>query len=92
VQSLQYLEQGGRSDVFNCGYGHGSSVQEIVQAVERVSGKAMPTSRDERRAGDPAELVADPGKIKRIFGWQPEFDAIQTIVSSALQWERHRHY
>ena len=92
VQALEYLEQGGRSDVFNCGYGRGYSVQEIVQAVEQVSGSSLPTNRDERRAGDPAELVADPAKIKRVFGWQPKLDAIETIVSSALQWERQRQY
>ncbi len=92
VQSLEYLERGGRSDVFNCGYGHGYSVREIVQAVEQVSGKALPTLHETRRAGDPAELVADPSKIKRTFGWQPELDNIRTIVSSALHWEQQRPY
>lgn len=92
VRALNYLETGNSSDVFNCGYGHGYSVREIIEAVERVAGVRLSVRPQSRRAGDPAHLVADPAKILRTFDWKPQFDDIETIVSSALEWERKRAY
>ncbi len=92
VLALQYLEAGQDSDVFNCGYGHGYSVKEIVKALEKVCNKTVPTEEVDRRPGDPAQLVADPGKLQNAFDWQPQYDDIETIVRSAYEWEINRFF
>ena len=86
--ALDALRKGIASDVFNCGYGHGTTVREIVAAVERVSGKKLPVREAPRRAGDVASLVADPRKIIATLKWQPRHDDLDEIVRSALEWER----
>jgi UDP-glucose 4-epimerase len=86
--ALAYLRQGGDSATFNCGYGHGASVLEVLAAVKRVSGVDFQVEITGRRPGDPAALVADVGRIRRTLDWQPQFDDLDTIVSHALAWER----
>jgi UDP-glucose 4-epimerase len=86
--ALDALRSSGGPDVFNCGYGRGLSVREIVRAVERISGHNLPTRELPRRAGDPPMLVADSGKLKRALNWKPRRDDIDVIVRSALEWER----
>ena len=86
--ALDALRTGGHSCVFNCGYGHGTSVREIVSTVEEVSGKPLPVRDSPRRPGDPPSLVADPTRIKEALGWQPRHDDLKEIVRSALEWER----
>jgi UDP-glucose 4-epimerase len=90
VQALQWLEQGYPSETFNCGYGHGFSVRDIISAVQEVSQSALPVTAAERRAGDPAELVADPSKLKAAMHWSPQFDSLQLIVRTALAWEQQQ--
>jgi UDP-glucose 4-epimerase len=90
--ALQHLEQGSPSGVYNCGYGHGYSVRQIVEAVQRASGARVPVEEAARRPGDPAELVADPARVKTDFGWRPRFDDIDAIVGSAYAWERDRRF
>jgi len=85
--ALEYLENAGASEVFNCGYGHGFSVKEVVEAMRRVSGVDFPAEMAPIRAGDPAELVADSRKIRQTLGWEPDFDDLGTICRSALEWE-----
>jgi len=67
--ALAHLEQGGTSDTFNCGYGHGYSVREVLAAVERVSGQRLPIVEAPRRAGDPPALCAESAKIRQRLGW-----------------------
>ncbi|GAA0569472.1 UDP-glucose 4-epimerase GalE [Rhizomicrobium electricum] len=88
LKALDALANGAESDVYNCGYGRGLSVREIVQAVERVAGIKVPTREGPRRPGDPAMLVADSGKLKRTLGWTPQHGDIDEIVKSAFEWER----
>lgn len=78
----------GSSHVLNCGYGHGYSVLEVLDAVDRVTNQKLVRNVEGRRAGDPDELISDNGAIKARFGWEPRFDDLDTIVSHALQWER----
>jgi len=87
--ALDHLRSGGGSDVFNCGYGHGFSVHEVIAAVKRVSGVDFPVTHEARRAGDPIALVAAADKIRAGLGWRPRFDDLDTIVAHALAWERH---
>ena len=86
--ALDYLSQGGKSDIFNCGYGRGYSVKEILSAVKRISKKNFKVVETSRRAGDPPELIANNQKIKSVMGWQPHYDDIDVIIESALNWER----
>jgi len=88
IAALNYLRDGGASAIMNCGYGHGYSVREVVDAVKRVSGVDFRVEMRPRRAGDPAAIVADVQAIKRILSWKPLYDDLQTIVGHALAWEK----
>jgi UDP-glucose 4-epimerase len=85
---LLHLRRGGRSVTFNCGYGHGYSVLEVIDAVKRVSGRNFAVVTADRRPGDPAAIVADSTKIQSVLGWSPRFDDLDTIVAHALAFER----
>ncbi|MGI9412347.1 MAG: UDP-glucose 4-epimerase GalE [Hyphomicrobiales bacterium] len=87
-KALDYLSAGGDSAVFNCGYGHGASVLEVIGAVERAAGCAIPVQDAPRRAGDPPALVAGATGAGETLGWQPEHDDLDLIVRHALDWER----
>ncbi len=76
------------SHTLNCGYGHGYSVMQVLDAVDRVTNLTIARSIEGRRAGDPDELISDNREIKARFGWQPRYDDLDTIVAHALQWER----
>ncbi len=85
--ALDYLRDG-RSDAFNCGYGHGYSVREVVEVARRVTGVDFPVVEATRREGDPAELVADSSRIKHVLGWQPRYDDLEYIIRTAWEWEK----
>ncbi len=86
--ALAYLRRGGKSATFNAGYGHGHSVLEVLTATRRVSGVNFPVEMADRRAGDPADIVADVSRIQNTLDWRPIYDDLDTIVSHALTWER----
>jgi UDP-glucose 4-epimerase len=90
VLALQYLEKGGKSEVFNLGIGRGYSVREVVEICRRVTGREIPVHEAPRRPGDPAILVADPSKAKRVLGWKPRFTELEPIVETAWNWLRKR--
>ena len=87
MAALRNLRNGGASDVFNCGYGRGYSVLEVIEAVKKVSGVDFKVSFGPRRAGDPAALVAAAGHIRNVLGWQPQLEDLATIVAHAYAWE-----
>ena len=82
------IEQPQRSLTMNCGYGRGFSVLEVLNAVDRVTNATIERRLEPRRAGDPAELVSDPSRIRATLPWQPQHDDLGTIIEHALQWER----
>lgn len=86
IKALEYLKSGGKSTYYNLGNGNGFSVQEVIDAVERVTDLKIKREVEGRRAGDPASLVASSDKIKRELGWKPRFDTLENIVSSAWKW------
>jgi UDP-glucose 4-epimerase len=86
--ALAYLRRGGASATFNCGYGHGYSVLEVLETARRVSGRNFPVEFADRRPGDPVELVADVSRIHKALDWRPMYDNLETIVTHALAWER----
>ncbi|MCX7724112.1 MAG: UDP-glucose 4-epimerase GalE, partial [Thermodesulfovibrio sp.] len=88
ILALEYLMDSKMSDVFNCGYGHGYSVREVVEATKRVSGVDFKVIEAKRRDGDPPELVAESKKIKNALCWQPRYDDLSYIIKTSLEWER----
>jgi UDP-glucose 4-epimerase len=88
LQGLSHLRAGGESGIFNCGYGHGTSVLEVIAAVEKASGQTIEVQDAPRRPGDPAALVASAARIRQLLDWYPSHDNLDEIVSTALAWER----
>jgi UDP-glucose 4-epimerase len=86
--AVDYLLAGGASAAFNLGNGLGFSVQEVIDTARAVTGRTITVSDAPRRAGDPPRLVADASKAKAILGWQPQFAALEQIVSHAWNWEQ----
>jgi UDP-glucose 4-epimerase len=86
--ALSHLRRGGGSLTLNCGYGRGYSVLEVIAAVERAAGRRIDVRHGERRAGDPAVIVADAARLRATLGWHPQFDDLDRIVGHALAWER----
>ena len=87
LAALDYLSRAGESAVLNCGYGHGYSVRQILESVQRVAGHRLTIREEPRRAGDPAVLVAQAERIRAVLGWSPKLDDLDTIVRSSLDWE-----
>ena len=87
LSALDYLRAGGNSTTLNCGYGHGFSVRQVLDSVQRVGGKTLQIKEEPRRAGDPAALIARADRIKSLLKWKPQLDDLDTIVRTALRWE-----
>ena len=88
LQALAYLRNGGNSTTLNCGYGHGYSVREVLDTVQRVHGKPLTIQEMPRRAGDPPTLVARADRVRNTLGWQPRYDDLTVIVETSLAWEK----
>jgi UDP-glucose 4-epimerase len=84
---LQSLMDGGDSQAYNLGNGNGFSVQEVIDAASRVTGRNIPVVHGPRRDGDPARLVADAALVKQVLGWVPQYAELETIISHAWHWE-----
>jgi len=89
LSALNYLAGGGDSRILNCGYGHGYSVREVLDTVRRVNGADFAVAESNRRAGDPAQLVADNSAIREALGWAPKYDDLEIICETALRWEQN---
>jgi UDP-glucose 4-epimerase len=85
--ALDHLLGRGTSDIFNCGYGHGYSVREVIETANQVTGAAIPQQTAVRRTGDPPVLVADSTKLRTALGWQPRHDDLEYIIRTAWTWE-----
>jgi len=88
ADALRYLRSGAPPLTLNCGYGHGFSVLEVIDAVKRVSGVDFKVDIAPRRPGDPAQIVAHSERVRSKLRWQPRYDDLSTIVRDALGWER----
>lgn len=87
--ALEHVLENPGQVTLNCGYGRGSSVKEVIAAVEAVTGRALPVNVVPRRAGDAPALVADNRRILDTLDWHPEHDSLEEMARSALAWERH---
>lgn len=85
--ALDHLRQDGKSLVLNCGYGRGYSVLELLDAVQRVTGRPLDIRARARRPGDVPAMVAAADRIREVLGWTPQYDDLDTIVAHALAWE-----
>ncbi len=90
VAALAHLVSSGANAIFNCGYGHGFSVREVLRSVAEVAAVDLDVRAAPRRPGDPAALVADSARIQSLLGWRPEHDDLAFIVRTAIDWERQR--
>jgi UDP-glucose 4-epimerase len=90
VAALRALEADAPSAAYNLGNGAGMSVRQVLQAIERVTGRPVPHHVGARRAGDPARLVASSERARSELGWAPQLDRLETIVETAWRWHaRH---
>lgn len=88
ILSLKHLLAGGSSKIYNCGYGHGFSVKEVVDIVKKVTGVDFPVTYIGRRPGDPPSLIADSSKLRKEVGWSPQYDDLEYIIRTAWEWEK----
>jgi UDP-glucose 4-epimerase len=88
---VEYLLQGGKSDVFNLGNGNGFSVRQVIDTARQVTGHEIDVVECDRRAGDPPILVGSSDKARKILGWSPKYSDLSKIISHAWQWHQQRH-
>lgn len=88
--ALDHLRAGRDSLTLNCGYGHGYSVREVIDTLQRILGRGLNVEELPRRAGDPPALIARSERLKQVLGWRPRHDDLEFIVRTALDWERKR--
>jgi UDP-glucose 4-epimerase len=88
ADALKYLDSNKKSQILNCGYGHGFSVKEVLNTVESITGEKLAVTIGQRRDGDAITLISKAQKIKTILGWTPKYDDLSYIVKSAIDWEK----
>ena len=86
--SAKHLINGGNSDLFNCGYGKGYSVKEVIQNLNDVLNKKIKVKIGPRRPGDSKMIVSQVDKFKNFFNWKPRFNRLDYILETAYNWER----
>ena len=84
LAALGYLQRGGQSAAFNLGTGRGHSVRQVIEMVERISGRQVPVRLSPRREGDPPILVAGAERARSILGWQPQHSSLKSIVEAGV--------
>src|SRR6056297_314198 len=89
ILSLERLMDGGNSEVFNLGNGVGFSVKEVIETAKKVTGKNIKTLESDRRAGDPAVLIASSERIIKKLNWKPQYNDLEQIISTAWKWHRN---
>ncbi|MGX4599713.1 UDP-glucose 4-epimerase GalE [Faecalimicrobium sp. JNUCC 81] len=88
IKALNYLREGNESNIFNLGSGNGFTVKEMIEAAIDATKEEIKVVIGERRAGDPAKLVASSQKAKEILGWTPEFDDVKKMIGDAWNWHK----
>lgn len=89
LDAINYLAKDGASSIFNCGYGQGFSVNDVIATVKKVSGVDFKVEQGPRREGDAPNLIAVSKKIRDGLGWKPKHNDLELIVKTALDWERN---
>lgn len=91
ILGLEYLLNGGKTDVFNLGNAQGFSIREVIEAARVVTGRSIAVTLADRRPGDPPILVGSGEKAKQVLGWNPQYADLETILKHAWQWHQKRH-
>lgn len=92
ILAMDYLMNGGESNIFNLGNGVGFTVKEVIDTARKVTGHPIPAKITPRRAGDPAQLIASSEKAKTVLGWHPEHADLEEIIATAWNWHKnHPH-
>lgn len=91
VLGLQYLLDGGDSEVFNLGNGNGFSVKEVIEAAKQITGCNIPVKECDRRPGDPPSLIGSGEKARKILNWQPQYSSLEDIITHSWHWHQKRH-
>ncbi|WP_121757085.1 UDP-glucose 4-epimerase GalE [Helicobacter felis] len=89
LEAFKTLLSTSKSEIYNVGYGRGYSVREVIDKVKEVSGVDFKVELQDRRAGDPASLIADNTKILSQTAFKPQFDHLEGIIKSAYEWEQY---
>ena len=89
ILAVQKLREGSDSNIYNLGSGNGFTVKEMIEAARKVTGHEIPAEVCERRAGDPAKLVASSIKAREELGWQPKLENVEAMISSAWNWHKN---
>ncbi len=90
TRALRWIAETGRTDAFNLGSESGFSVLQVLETIERVTGRRVPTVDAPRREGDPPRLVADSSLARRMLDWRPQFSKLETIIETAWRWHQRR--
>ncbi len=88
LAALEYLRKGGDSATLNCGYGHGYSVREVLDSVQKINGQPLTIIEEPRRAGDPPQLIAKVDRIHKALDWNVKHNNLDFIVKTSLAWEK----
>ena len=88
VKALELLQSTGTSRILNCGYGQGYSVREVLDTMQNIVQRPLNIKLDQRRAGDPGQLIADNELLRTLIDWKPKYNDIEKIIRDALEWER----
>ncbi|HEY9751856.1 MAG TPA: UDP-glucose 4-epimerase GalE, partial [Coleofasciculaceae cyanobacterium] len=91
VLGLEYLLKGGDSAIFNLGNGNGFSVNQVIEAARRITGRPIKAVNCPRRPGDPPALIGSSDRARAILGWNPQYADLETILTHAWQWHQKRH-
>ena len=91
ILGLEYLLNGGSTNVFNLGNGQGFSVKEAIDTAKIVTGREIKVVMSDRRPGDPPILVGSSDKARNILGWEPKYPALKEILTHAWKWHQQRH-
>ena len=89
ILAMDYLMQGGESNIFNLGNGVGFTVKEVIDTAREVTGHPIPAKTTPRRAGDPAQLIASSDKARSVLGWNPQHADLKEIISTAWNWHKN---
>lgn len=89
IKALEYLENSGKSEVFNLGNGNGFSVREVIEEARKVTGRKITAVETDRRPGDPPILIGSSKKAREILKWEPKFDDLSQIISTAWEWHKN---
>lgn len=89
ILAVKYLMEGNESNIFNLGNGVGHTVKEVIEAAKKVTGLPIKVEMADRRAGDPATLIASSDKAKEVIGWNPQHADIEEIIDSAWKWHKN---